>query len=219
MKKSLIFIFIGITGIAMANDGKYEKVMLENIAALDKARTLEDFQKVINTLDRVGSAEVGKWEPHYYGAYGKILMSTKVKELVEKDQYLDEAQARLDKAISIQKDNVEIITLQGFIHMMRLAADPAARGQQYAGLAFEVFNKAVAIDERNPRALIMRAQMKQGTAQFFGTSTDEACAEAHKALELLNEQSDEGPSLAPSWGRWNAEKMVKQCTTDSKTTE
>ena len=193
--------------------------MLDNIAALNTARTIEDYQKVVNTLDRIGAAEADKWELHYYGAYGNILMSTRVTELTEKDQYLDAAQLRLDKAVAIDNNNVEMITLQGFIHMMRLAADPATRGQIYAGLALEQFNKAVTMDDKNPRALIMRAQMKQGTAKFFGTSTDEACGEAVKALELLDQQAASEPSIAPSWGRWNAESMVKQCGAAEKVNE
>jgi hypothetical protein len=141
-------------------------------------------------------------------------MSTKVQELAQKDQYLDAAQARLDKAATTQSQNVEIITLQGFIHMMRLAADPATRGQQYSGMAFEAFNKAVAMDSLNPRALIMRAQMKQGTAKFFGTSTDEACGEAAKALGIFDEQEKAEESIAPRWGRGNAIGMLKNCSTN-----
>jgi len=75
------------------------------------------------------------------------------------------------------------------------------------------------MDDTNPRALIMWAQMKQGTAQFFGTSTDEACGEAVNALELLDKQASSEPSIAPSWGRWNAESMVKQCGVAEKVTE
>ncbi len=208
---TLTLILTGLAGIAFANNGKYEQVMLKNITALYEAKTIEDYQKVINTLDRIGMAEEGKWEPHYYGAYGNILMSMRVRQLSEKDQYLDAAQLRLDKAIAIQEDHVEMITLQGFIHMMRLSADPANRGQQYAGLAFGAFNKAVEMDENNPRALIMRAQMKQGTAKFFGTSTDEACGEAQKALEIYDQVADGEPSIAPSWGRGQAAGMVKEC--------
>jgi len=125
MRRLLTIIFIGIVGITNANDGKFEKIMLDNIAALNAARTIEDYQKVVNTLDRIGAAEAGKWEPHYYGAYGNILMSTRVTELAEKNQYLDAAQLRLDKTVAIDNSNVEMVTLHGFIHMMRLAADPA----------------------------------------------------------------------------------------------
>ena len=211
MKNILAIILIGIAGVATANVGKYEKIMLHNIAALNEATTIEEYQKVINTLDRIGIAESDKWEPHYYGAYGSVLMSMKVNELSEKDQYLDGAQLRLDKAINVSPENVELITLQGFIHMMRLAADPATRGQQYGPMAMEGFNKAVAMDDKNPRALIMRAQMIFGTAQFFGSSTDEACGEAAKALEMFDNQVKSDGSIAPSWGRGQAEGFVKQC--------
>jgi hypothetical protein len=212
MKNILTIIFIGIIGICLASDGKYQKVMSKNIAQLYEAKSVEDYQKVINALDRIALAEEGKWEPHYYGAFGNIMMSTKVQTIAEKDQHLDAAQSRLDKAAALQAQNVEVITLQGFIHMMRLSVDPASRGQQYAGIAFASFNKAVAMDSLNPRALIMRAQMKQGTAKFFGTSTDEACGEAAKALAIFDEQDKAVASIAPKWGRGSAESMMKQCS-------
>jgi hypothetical protein len=219
MKNILIIALAMMCYVANATESKYVEMMLKNIEAINNSKTVEDYQKVVNTLDRIGAAEADKWEPHYYGAYGNILMSTRVGELAEKDQYLDQAQLRLDKAVAIDDNNVELVTLQGFIHMMRLAAEPATRGQQYAGLAFEHFNKAVSMDEHNPRALIMRAQMKQGTAKFFGTSTDEACGEAVRALELIDQQDTSVPSIAPSWGRWNAEGMVKQCSASEKVKE
>jgi len=213
MKSILSIVFIGITSVAIANVGKYERTMLQNIAALNEATTSDEYQKVINTLDRIGMAESNKWEPYYYGAYGNILLSIKVSKLTEKDQYLDEAQIRLDKAVEVSPENVELITLQGFVHMMRLAADPATRGQQYAPLAMQEFNKAVAMDDMNPRALIMRAQMKFGTAQFFGSGTEEACSEAAKSLELFDNAVKSEDSLAPGWGRGQAEGFVKQCST------
>jgi len=211
MRNLLTIVLLGTVSITMANIGKYEEAMLKNIEALYKSKSLEEYQKVINTMDRIATAEADKWEPYYYGSFGNIMMSTRVTELADKDKLLDAAQHRLDKASAIQAGNVEIITLQGFIHMMRLAADPATRGQQYAGLAFETFNKAVAIDSLNPRALIMRAQMMQGTAKFFGTSMTESCGEAQKALDQFDSSEKPKNPLAPIWGRGNAVGMLKEC--------
>lgn len=211
MKKILLIpglLFIGTFLLAMNN--KYEKVMLEQIDLIYNAETVKDYQNAINKMERIGDAETNKWEPYYYASFANIMISNKMKSLTDKDRYLDQAQTQLDKALALEDKNVELVTLQGFIHTMRLAADPATRGQQYSGLAFNSYNRALAIDSKNPRALVMMAQMKLGTAQFFGADTSESCEMAKVAFVAFDNYKSDN-ALAPVWGRGNAEQMAKQC--------
>jgi hypothetical protein len=94
--------------------------------------------------------------------------------------------------------------------MIRVTVDPASRGQQYSGLAFQAFSKAVAINPENPRALGLLAQMQYGTAQFFGSPVTEACTTLTKALEKFETYKNESP-LAPTWGKKMAEGMKAAC--------
>jgi cytochrome c-type biogenesis protein CcmH/NrfG len=94
--------------------------------------------------------------------------------------------------------------------MIRVTVDPATRGQQYSTLAYQSFNKAVAINPENPRALTLLAQMQFGTAQFFGSPTTEACATVTKALEKFAATSEPKP-LAPEWGKGMAEGLKGKC--------
>jgi hypothetical protein len=197
------------TMFASAAD-KYTETMLKNIEAVYTAASVDELQKTVNTFMRIGEAEKDKWEPFYYAAFGNIMMFTREKDAAAKDSYLDLAMAAIDRSKKLAPEESEIVALEGFVHMMRVTVDPAARGQQYAGLAMHSFQRALTMSSENPRAAILLAQMQFGTAQFFGSPTTDACNLAKKAIEKFESFQSENP-LAPQWGRGMADDMVKKC--------
>ena len=193
-----------------ANDGKYLEVMQKNIQAVYNAQSVEELQQVVNTFERIGGVEKTKWEPHYYSAFGYIMMANREKEGAKKDSYLDLAMGAIEKAKAIVQEESEVIALEGFAHMIRVTVDPGSRGPQFASLAMQSFGKAVALDPENPRALSLMAQMQYGTAQFFGSSTAEACDTITKSLQKFDTFKSDNP-LAPRWGKGMAEGLKSQC--------
>jgi hypothetical protein len=189
---------------------KYTENMQRNIDSVYKAKTIQNIQNSVNALERIGDAEKTKWEPFYYASFGYVMMATREKVGATKDSYLDLALKANEKAKALQPNESEIIAMEGFIHMIRVTVDPASRGQQYSGLAFQAFGKAVGMNPENPRALALLAQMQFGTARFFGSSTTEACGTNSKALEKFDTFKSEN-ALAPQWGRGMAEEMKSQC--------
>jgi len=203
-----LLITIALPGLA--NDKKYEEAMKKNILAVYQAQSIPELQQAVNALQRIGDAEKTKWEPYYYAAFGYVLMATRETEGAKKDAHLDMASVAVDKAKSIAPAESEVIAMEGFVHMIRLTVDPASRGQQFSGLAMQSFAKAVELNPENPRALALMARMQFGTAQFFNSSTAEACATAARASEKLQSYRPENP-LAPMWGKEMIEEMVGQC--------
>ena len=103
--KKLIIVTLGLAcamGV-LANGGKFEKAMAENIPAVFSAASPEATQAVINKLSRVGAAEGNRWEPYYYSAFGYIRISQMLSTAEEKDQYLGLALAELEKGETIEK--------------------------------------------------------------------------------------------------------------------
>jgi hypothetical protein len=199
-----------ISQLALANDDKYTQAMQKNISAIYNAQSIEEFQQTVNAFERIGAAEKTKWEPHYYSAFGYVMMATRENEAAKKDSYLDLALGAIEKAKALISQESEVIALEGFVHMIRVTVDPATRGPQYGAKAMQNFGMANAINPENPRPLVFMAQMQYGTAQFFGSSTDEACATLKKSLEKFDTYKSENP-LAPQWGKGMAEKMKAQC--------
>lgn len=194
---------------AFATD-KYTETMQKNISAVYTAESIPDLQTAVNTLERIGEAEKSKWEPFYYASFGYVMMANKESDPSKKDSYLDLALKANDKAKTLSPSESEIIAMEGFIHMIRVTVDPASRGQQYSGMAFQSFGKAVAMNPENPRALALLAQMQYGTAQFFGSSTAEACGTLTKALEKFDTFKSDNV-LAPQWGRGMTEGLKAKC--------
>lgn len=189
---------------------KYTESMQKNIDSVYSSKSVAGIQRAVNSLERIGDAEKTKWEPFYYASFGYVMMATREKDAAVKDSYLDLALKANEKAKALQPGESEIIAMEGFIHMIRVTVDPASRGQQYSSLAFQSFGKAVGMNPENPRALALLAQMQYGTAQFFGSSTAEACGTNTKALEKFDSFKSSN-ALAPKWGRGMAEEMKGQC--------
>jgi hypothetical protein len=189
---------------------KYSEQMIKNIEVVYNNSSIEDIQKSVNTFDRIGSAEKTKWEPYYYASFGYIMMAVREQDATKKDALLDLAATAIDKATAIKANESEIVTLEGFIHMIRVSVDPASRGQKYSTLAMQSYGKALGINPQNPRALALMAQLQFGTARFFKQEPVEACQTATKALALFDSKPFE-LAIAPSWGRGMTEELVKGC--------
>ncbi len=194
----------------LADDPGYVEVMTRSIDSIYQAQTMEELQASINAMQRIGNAEKSKWEPHYYVAFGYILMANLEQEGNKKDAFLDLAGASLGQSTKLNENESEIVALDGFIQMIRVTVDPAARGAQYSGKAFQAYQKALALNPENPRALGLMAQMQYGMAQFFKAPTDEACAMARKALEKFDTYKSDNP-VGPQWGRGMTEGLLKNC--------
>ncbi|MBL7857048.1 MAG: hypothetical protein JNM57_05110 [Cyclobacteriaceae bacterium] len=213
--QNIISLLIGMVVLMVstrgyANDDKYLEAMQKNIQSVYTAKTIEELQGAVNSFERIASAEKTKWEPYYYASFGYIMMANREKDGAKKDQYLDQALTAVNKAKEMVPGESEVITLEGFVHMIRVTVDPASRGPQFAGLAMQTFGKAVALNPENPRALSLMAQMQYGTAKFFGSSTAEACGTLMKSLEKFDTYKSDN-ALAPQWGREVAESMKSQC--------
>jgi tetratricopeptide (TPR) repeat protein len=206
---ALTAILLVATKLAQASD-QYTEAMQKQIQIVYQAQTSEEMLGAVNALIRIGEAEKTKWEPYYYASFGYLMQAIREKEATAKDNNLDQALNTLSKAAEISQNNSEIVALEGFVHMIRVTVDPASRGQQYSGLAFQSFGKAVALDPENPRALALLAQMQYGTAQFFGSPTTEACDTLNKAFEKFSSFKSESV-LAPQWGKGMAEEMKAKC--------
>ena len=184
--------------------------MKKNIQTVYTAESNAELQNSVNALERIASAEKTKWEPYYYAAFGYIMMANREQESGKKDLFLDQAVAAIEKAKAINAEESEVVALEGFAYMIRVAVDPATRGPQYAALASQTFAKASVLNPENPRALALLAQMQYGTAKFFGSPTTEACGTLNTSLEKFETYKSENP-LSPQWGKGMALEMKKDC--------
>ncbi|HMG90440.1 MAG TPA: hypothetical protein VK589_10275 [Chryseolinea sp.] len=206
---TVVLLIVASTSIH-ADDTRYLEAMQKSIQSVYKAKSVTELQGAVNSLERIATTEKVKWEPYYYTSFAYIMMSNLEQEPAKKDLYLDQAKASIEKAAAIDANESEIAALVGFIHMMRVTIDPAARGAQYSAMAMQAFGKATALNPENPRALALTAQMQYGTAKFFGSPAAEACGTLDTALQKFDSYRSDNP-LAPQWGHEMALGLKKEC--------
>ncbi len=206
----LILILLNVK--TYSGDEAYREAMSAGLRQLETATSTDDFVAVANRFGRISSVETTKWLPSYYASYAMTVAAAIEEDLNAKDLKLDEAQQYLEKSSSVEHDDSEILTLQGFIYMIRITVDPANKGQQYGGLSAQALQKAKAINPDNPRALLLLAQLSFGTAQFFGSEITEACQLNDSALEIFEANDGDEDSFLPSWGRKQALDFKKRCS-------
>lgn len=213
MKKVMTLIIALAFGINLQaqESTSYEQYMLETIHLYDSVKTMDDYKNILHRFERIAAAESTEWLPNYYAGLTYIYMSF-VGGLEEelRDDYLDKALEAIEKAQEIKGETSEILVLKGYVYMAKVSISPALRGMTLSGKVSAYFEKALAMDPQNPRANLMAGRWKYGSAQFFGSSTDDACALMQKALELFQAQ-DNAETIEPSWGENQAQAMTKRC--------
>ena len=213
MKKlSFLIVAVILASGVIASDSKYEKTMADAIEKLNMHQDLQDLKSSAAMFERISQVETEEWLPAYYASLSYIWMTFRLVRLDKEaiDLYLDEAQKQLDDCKTKTTDNDEIHTLQGYIYMMRVTVDPPSRGAQYSPMSMGEFQKALAINSKNPRALLLMGQMKYGTDQFFGNDVTDACNMIKGAAQLLDNEVPSG-KLAPSWGKNMAQYLGQSC--------
>ncbi len=215
MKKLFIPLLLSLPMLAFSNND-FETAMQANLDKLKQATTVTELQTVANTFERIAAAEKKEWLPRYYAAYCYVLMTTLDEELAHWDGYLDTALALLEQSEKVKKANkVEILALKGFVAMMRISVDPATRGQEYSMKSANYLQQAYQLEAQNPRVTMLMGHMLYGTAQFFGSSTDEACAKFAEALTLFEQEETTDTGIKPHWGKPEAKRMLAQCNSKS----
>ncbi|QRR02041.1 hypothetical protein [Dyadobacter sandarakinus] len=197
-----------------AQDSPYQAAMKKEIATLTTADSLPQLRQSVNAFARIAALNPGEWQPLYYGALACTYQGLAASlSLDKKDAWLAQAWDLVNKAAAISPDNSEIVAMQGFVTMAKLSADPGSRGQSLSPVALQFFGRAIALDENNPRALALMAQMEWGIAQFFGSSTEKACVLASRSRALFAAQDNEAlkAALKPAWGSHLAEKVMQHC--------
>jgi hypothetical protein len=209
------FALIGLTllmSISVSKgDGEFEKAMKDALDNLEQASTVEGLRPIANQFDRIASVKKDNWLPLYHAAYARVLMAAMQTDNGKKDQYLDAAQLNLDEVEKLKHDTSERMALQGFLYMIRMSVDPG-RGMELGVKCGGMIQQAYEMNSQNPRAVLMLAQFKFGSAQFMGSDTSEACGLFDETLLLLDKaDSDADDSFLPRWGRNIALYNKQQC--------
>ncbi len=211
MKRTILLVLlvhIMFTGFTQ-DRSDYMQVMVKQQNIFKMAHSVEDFQNLANTYERIANAETDKWHPLYYAALCYLNMSFITKDMDRVDTYLDQAQPFIDKALEIYPDESELHVLQGMLYQARIKVDPVGRGLKYSMLATEELNKAKDYNPDNPRAYYLLGMNILHTPESYGGGAEAACPFFKKADELFRTYVPDNV-LSPTWGPERNLSLLRQ---------
>lgn len=166
--------------------------------------------EAVATFERIASVEKTNWLPNYYIAFINTIDVFGAQDKTKIPALLTKAQDAIDNAAVISPNNPEIMVVQAMLYTAILIQDPMTNGQKYGALAMEQYNKALAIDPKNPRAMFSKAEFEIGGAKYWKTDTKPMCEAIAKSIELFANFKPETP-FHPSWGLDRAQQALINC--------
>src|SRR5580698_7827758 len=209
MKKTLVLIALPLLiGFASrAQSDKYVAAMQKNLSLFDSSKTIDQYQSLAATFDRIGDAEKTQWLPFYYAALAQTLAGWN-PDLKDKDDNSRKINAYLAKAEAIEK-NAETYAVENMSATQQMLMDPQTRWATNGKDASEALQKGMALDPNNPRLYYLQAESLFGTPPQFGGGKDKAKPVFEKSIALF--KSAQPKPLYPTWGQAQAEAMLTQC--------
>lgn len=212
--RTVILLSLIIFSVSFAQSEKYIKAMEKNLSLMDSAKNSADWISIGNSFERIANTEKKLWLPNYYAAQCFIVASFIDSIPATKDLLLDRAEKFVLTADSLDPDNSEICTLNGFLAQARMTVDPMSRWQKYGQLSNVLFQKAKELDPLNPRPDMLIGNTLYYTPEAFGGGKKTAEPVLRLALDKYQKFVPES-SISPKWGREIVEQLLKTIDQDS----
>lgn len=205
MKHLIIIAAILVSTIATAQTN-YEKGM-QKAFELWQANNWTEAEQL---FERIAAAELNEWLPSYYVAQMNSLKSWEEKDMTKVKAQLDKAQDYLNIAMSISKNNPDLLVMQAQIYTNWIVTDGMTYGMKYSAKVKELYTEAYALAPNNPMVVFCNADWNMGSALYFGQDTKPFCKDIERAIELFANFKPESP-FHPNWGIERAKQQLEKC--------
>lgn len=195
----ILFVFSAFGAFGQAN---YEDQMAQAFDLWKKGEPVE----AANLFERIATAEQ-HWLPYYYASQVKIVESFPMTDVVKKEQTLKEAQRLLDRAKSLEGDEVELMVLQAMLHTATLTIDPSIYAMKLSPVISGIYAEAFQKAPENPRLALSRTEWNLGSARYFGEDPTRYCPDLKAALELYAQETH-AATVAPAWGKERLQMLI-----------
>lgn len=207
--KRVIFsclIFIVFAASLIAQGGVH---LRKYITELDTAKNLDELKKAEQNFFKLIQEGKRVRQAYYYAALGNILIAFKSNPK-DVDEYCSKAENYLKKLDSIAPDNSEIMVLFAMDAAAKINTDPARRLAKFGAAANKYSDRALVLNDNNPRAHLIKARTvmntppKLGGGPKFALKHYEKAVQRYKTFEPLSDTE-------PNWGEAMAKKELEEC--------
>jgi len=217
MKKVFSFIITSLLVTAsFAQSDKYSKAMEALVPSIDTTRSYDGLITLANSFERIANAEKTQWLPFYYAAlanlnatYSFTMDGSFGDKTADIDPLADKAEALLNKADELNKNNSEIWCVKKMLASARMMANPMARYQEYGPVASAALETAKKLNPENPRVYILEGQDLFYTPEQFGGDKQEAKKRFETAATKFDTYKPES-NIHPNWGLGQTKYFLSQ---------
>lgn len=201
----------GSVAVAQQPVNRYQTVMTSLVAQMDTAESVTSNLETANAFARVATVEKSQWLPHYYSALCTVMAAFGEKDVNKIDPLCLQASQWLDEADRVSPNNSEVYCVKAMIALARIKVNMMTRGLEGITVAQTQLEKAMQLDENNPRVYFLLGQQAFNTPERLGGSKKEALAYFEKSITLAEAQRDRATTIDVNWGRKTAERMASMC--------
>lgn len=199
MKKILITFYLFAFAAIVSAQGNYEKQMLENLGKMKTATTVQDFTNLRYSFASLAGNGNSNWQPYYYTALNCLKESHAYVKEGKTDAALDGPVTGLKYLLPVtkqQQNNVEFVALLGMLHAQRAALKNSDKDRQ---IAADYLATALKLDANNPRAALLKAELKYHTPEEKGGNKPEGLELYKEALKKFKTFKPK-VKTDPDWG-------------------
>ncbi len=213
---SIFFVLLSLN--LQAQEDRFTSAMTALITEMENPNPNDvDWSAITNKLERIAAAEPEQWLPQYYLSYAGLQLALREMNqgnVAGVEQYVKVSETHLDKAKALTEMNSELKCMEGYVLQGYIWIDPMANGSQYAGAAHAAYAEAAAMDETNPRPLMLRGMLVLFTPEFFGGGAENAMPLLQGAEQLYALEGDQDRGILPRWGAGTSNWMLNKAQTD-----
>jgi len=190
----LTFMMAGMVSKAQSD---WQDPLKQELKHLETTADFNAWQQSADKISKLAAAHPGEWILQYYTGWAYTQSSFRAPD-GEAEPTTDKAEPYVKKALELQPDNTETLTLMAYWLSARINAKNT-RGVSLGPESRNYSDKAIAADSANPRAYLMKALVIYHTPAMFGGGKKKAAPVAETAGQKFSafKPKDE---LSPQWG-------------------
>ncbi len=206
MIRLVLALLIYLVSLVSFSQTKFEQSMQQAFALMQENK----MDEAANLFERIGNAEPKKWLPYYNLALLKTRTTFGMKDNAAIEAQLKVATGFADKAAIISPNNSEIYVLKGLINVAKIASNPMVYGASLSSETTQLYQKAIALDAKNPRAVSGLVDFEMGGARFFKQDLTPFCKRLQESIPLYDAFKP-ASRLHPNWGKERVVEILKSC--------
>lgn len=175
----------------------WQQPLQKVLTQLDTAKTYGTWQGNITELETLTKAHPNEFLLQYYTGWACTQSSFQAPK-GQAEPLTDKAEPYVKKALDLQPNNTEALTLMAYWLSARINASPT-RGATLGPDSKEYSDKAIAADSSNPRAYLMKALVVYHTPALFGGGKKKAASLVATTGQRFAAFKPDN-ALAPHWG-------------------